>query len=342
MKNYYKILGVKETASEEEIRAHWIELMRRLHPDRKRKGAVEDQRVKEINEAYETLKHSSTRVKYDLKRAYDGKKRGSYFKKLGVPACILINVIIIGIIYIKNSQSPPPSELIVSNKIDQINKRNEINQLDSTIQRSKDAIGAINQSKTTTQQPYGAAAQRPEETMTLNVHAEGSTSQRPHGSIGASAEQTQRAQNTIAQSLRVATTLQPNDSKDDQPLIAKEEEIRQFFYQYIERYTQKDIDGFISLFSSKAIQNQKDGLEGIRKIYKDFFNISQELRYRTEGMKIKICQNAVEVKARYEVNQMLKKGEGSKVWRGNIRWVLVKENEPLKILSIDYHHQKTP
>ena len=33
MKDYYKILGVEEEASEEEIRARWIELTKRYHPD---------------------------------------------------------------------------------------------------------------------------------------------------------------------------------------------------------------------------------------------------------------------------------------------------------------------
>ena len=69
------------------------------------------------------------------------------------------------------------------------------------------------------------------------------------------------------------------------PLIATEQEVRQFFENYIERYTGKNIDGFLSLFSPKAIQNQKDGLPGIREIYSDFFNQSRELSYRMEDQK---------------------------------------------------------
>jgi hypothetical protein len=58
-------------------------------------------------------------------------------------------------------------------------------------------------------------------------------------------------------------------------------------------------------------------------------------------MKIEIYENAVEVKARYEVDQILK-GGGEKPWKGHIRWVLVKEDGALKILSLDYQHRKTP
>jgi hypothetical protein len=36
------------------------------------------------------------------------------------------------------------------------------------------------------------------------------------------------------------------------------------------------------------------------------------------------------------------KGGERKRWRGDIRWVLVRENEDLKILSLDYQGQETP
>ncbi len=126
------------------------------------------------------------------------------------------------------------------------------------------------------------------------------------------------------------------------PLIATEGEVKQFLANYVDRYARKDLDGFLSLFSPKAVQNRKDRLEGIRTIYADYFNQSQELRYQMEDTKIEIYQNGVEVKARYEVNQILKKGEEKKVWKGDIRLVLVKENGALKIASLDFQAQKLP
>ncbi len=125
-------------------------------------------------------------------------------------------------------------------------------------------------------------------------------------------------------------------------LIATEEEVKQFLANYVDRYVQKDLDGFLLLFSSRAVQNRKDGLERIRAIYTDYFNQSQEIRYQMEDTKIEIYQNGVEVKARYEVNQILRKGGEKKVWKGSIRLVLVKEDGALKILSIDFQHQKSP
>jgi len=126
------------------------------------------------------------------------------------------------------------------------------------------------------------------------------------------------------------------------PLLAKEEEVKQFFSNYIDRYHQKDIGGFLSFFSSKAVQNQKDGLEGIRSIYTKFFDESRELRYQVEDMRTEIYQNRVEVKARFRVDQTLKKPKMEKVWSGNIRWVLGREDGVLKILSLDYQNEKSP
>src|SRR4030042_162817 len=127
MKDFYKILGVKETASEEEIRARWVELTKHYHPDRG-EDIASNEKIREINEAYQILKHSSTRVEYDLKRTYGPQKRegkrGSYFKKLGIPAGILIIVIIFSVLYFKNIQN----QINQKDQINQIDQRNETNQ----------------------------------------------------------------------------------------------------------------------------------------------------------------------------------------------------------------------
>ena len=126
------------------------------------------------------------------------------------------------------------------------------------------------------------------------------------------------------------------------PLMATEQEVKGFFDQYIERYNRKDTDGFLWLFSLKAKQNRQDGLPEIRKIYSDYFSQTISLQNSLEDMKIEIYQNAVEVKARYSVNQVLKKGGEKKVLKGSARWTLVKEGGHLKIFSFDYKHEKTP
>jgi curved DNA-binding protein CbpA len=375
MKDFYKILGVKENASEEEIRARWVELTKRYHPDRG-EGMASDEKIREINEAYQILKHSSTRVEYDLQRAYGQEKRGSYFKKLSIPASLLIIFIIVGLIYFNRFQTTSVSELTASNQINQTNLsrlpsnlsvQGEMQSLFHWDQTNPiDQRGQTNPIDPTTQKP--SVASKPQRITTLT---------QPQQRIDVPTQQPQLATSTLAVPITLNQRNQTNqtnqtdgtdrkDQKDridltnqtnqrnqiDQtnlkidlaqfkppPLLATEDEVRKFFDSYTERYNRMDIEGFLSLFSSKAVQNQKDGLEGIRKIYANFFNQSKEVGYHLQDMKIEIYQNAIDVKARYEIEQILKVGAEEKVWRGRVRWVLIKENGALKIFTLDYQHQ---
>ncbi|NIS82390.1 MAG: DnaJ domain-containing protein [Anaerolineales bacterium] len=63
-KDYYKILGVERSASEEEIKRAYRKLALECHPDRNPNKEAED-RFKEINEAYEVLGDPAKRIKYD-------------------------------------------------------------------------------------------------------------------------------------------------------------------------------------------------------------------------------------------------------------------------------------
>jgi len=125
-------------------------------------------------------------------------------------------------------------------------------------------------------------------------------------------------------------------------LVAREEEVEQFFSNYVDRYNRMDLSGFLSFFSSKALQNRKDRIDGIRTIYTKFFEESDALRYRIEERKTEIYQNWVEVKARFRVEQTLKKEKKEMVWTGNVRWVLGREDGILKIVSLDYQNDKSP
>jgi hypothetical protein len=133
-------------------------------------------------------------------------------------------------------------------------------------------------------------------------------------------------------------------------LAIKEEEVRQFFAAYTERYSQRNINGFLSLFSARAAQNGKEGFDKIEKAYSDLFAQSEEFRFALEEMQIRIYpealisyvyyKNVAVVEARYEVDRTLKKSGKKKVLRGNIGWILVRENGDLKIRFLNYKHQK--
>ena len=63
-KNYYKIMGVKRDATQDEIKRAYRKLARKYHPDVSREADAEA-RFKEVGEAYEVLKDPEKRAAYD-------------------------------------------------------------------------------------------------------------------------------------------------------------------------------------------------------------------------------------------------------------------------------------
>jgi len=63
--NYYKILGVSETATEKEIKTAYRKLARKYHPDLNPDNKEAEIKFKEINEANEVLSNAENRKKYD-------------------------------------------------------------------------------------------------------------------------------------------------------------------------------------------------------------------------------------------------------------------------------------
>lgn len=72
MKDYYRILGVPENATEQEIKLAYRRLAKRYHPDVNAGAKGAEERFKEIAEAYDTLSDFSLRKAYDQKRSYRG------------------------------------------------------------------------------------------------------------------------------------------------------------------------------------------------------------------------------------------------------------------------------
>jgi molecular chaperone DnaJ len=69
-KDYYKILGVSEGASEEAIKLSYRELAKKYHPDKHAGDKQAEARFKEISEAYAVLRDSKKRQQYDQMRKY--------------------------------------------------------------------------------------------------------------------------------------------------------------------------------------------------------------------------------------------------------------------------------
>lgn len=66
MKNYYDVLGLNKNASQDEIKKAYRDLCKKYHPDR---TGGDDTKIKEINEAYDTLGDEKKRKEYDMQNS---------------------------------------------------------------------------------------------------------------------------------------------------------------------------------------------------------------------------------------------------------------------------------
>ncbi|HXA01477.1 MAG TPA: DnaJ domain-containing protein [Cytophagaceae bacterium] len=65
--NYYQILGISITASQDEIKAAFKKLAKEFHPDMHGSDKYYEEQFKRINSAYQTLSHPDKKARYDFK-----------------------------------------------------------------------------------------------------------------------------------------------------------------------------------------------------------------------------------------------------------------------------------
>jgi DnaJ-class molecular chaperone len=72
MNDFYEILGVPETASDDEIKSAFRKLAKTHHPDLNPGNKESEAKFKEINQAYQTLSDTKKKAEYDQIRKYGG------------------------------------------------------------------------------------------------------------------------------------------------------------------------------------------------------------------------------------------------------------------------------
>ncbi len=71
-KDYYKIIGVAENASAEDIKKEYRKLAIRYHPDKNKGNKQAEEKFKEISEAYYVLSDPKRRAEFDQFRKFGG------------------------------------------------------------------------------------------------------------------------------------------------------------------------------------------------------------------------------------------------------------------------------
>ncbi len=357
--NYYITLGLPRNASQDAIRERWKRLMLLYHPDHQQ-GDEEwvSERAKKVNEAYNTLKDDSKRMAYDKKLIEDaidikpsslprrkhwaflrsrtrgkpeislrGKHTGNYtmdytwprtrryLPRILVGLYILAALVFIAFIYIQNRSSHIETSLIPA--------PNPLRPAPSSVIASPESSGQSNLKPDSDRHAPSAMRQTPT-SVGSNPPAQNAMRHAPSAM--------RQTPTSVGSNPPAPSSLRPAPIEPSQ--ITKTE-VENFIQQYITAYEKSDINTFMSLFSYSAVENNYMDYEAILMAYKDTF--SEKIKYyKLQDISIRIEGPDAFVSGVYNIERYFSAEDQWNSYTGKIYWKLVKENDSLKIISMNY------
>ena len=357
LRHYYEILGLEEGASLEEIIARWLELKKQIQFTPERKIGT-NKRIKKINEAYRILKASFPPAgEFDLGEylkelvpTREAERKAAKKKMIILSSSILTICLISGAFFLILTRLPGTVQHPSITQDDPNRIARESIEETATLPPLE--------SKTPVMITETAPQEPPKTAISESASQVPISKELPTGFVSGAREAEVREKPPAPPALNSAPPVEAARVVPQEPskinipesakitslpsppsALASEMEVLKFFEDFVNRYNSKSIEGFISFFSPKAIQNQKDNFEKIRRIYDNFFDQMETVQYQIAINKIEPHQNSVEVRGLYQLEGIVSKGRKKQNWKGQVRWVLVRENGALKILSLDYEPQ---
>lgn len=113
------------------------------------------------------------------------------------------------------------------------------------------------------------------------------------------------------------------------------EEVEDFMKLYSSAYSRGDLKTFMSLFSRSVVENNRLHYNEVQEAYRQTF--SEKINfYRLNNMTIMLSGQSANVSGSYDLNRYLSAEDRWIRYSGRIQWKIAKENNELKIISMNY------
>ena len=113
------------------------------------------------------------------------------------------------------------------------------------------------------------------------------------------------------------------------------EEIEDFMKRYAAIYSKGNINSFMALFSRSVIENNRLHYNEMKDAYRQTF--SEKINYyRINNMNIVLNGTTAAVSGIYELNRYTSSEDRWTRYSGKIQWKMTRENNELKIISMNY------